>query len=151
MIGTLSMHSIFCQLSKLWRSLYINSHVKSFLALIVAKVKWQTAKACLVGFTLTQIQMFLSNNSPKRSKWRLVKHRPITKNQANIFQSRVQRHIPPAWLIIIHSTHYLLSDWPKADSEITPLPVLLSAAFLGTENCSYKIFHGSFFSNNGLQ
>ena len=96
MIGTLSIHSIFCQLSKLWRSLYINSNVKSFLALIVAKVKWQTAKASLVGFALTQIQMFLSNNSPKRSKWRLVKHRPITKNQANIFQSRVQRHLPPS-------------------------------------------------------
>ena len=28
---------------------------------------------------------------------------------------------------------------------MTPLPILLTAVFLGTGNCSSKIFHGSFF------
>ena len=28
---------------------------------------------------------------------------------------------------------------------MAPLPILLAAAFLGTGNCSSKIFHGSFF------
>ena len=30
-------------------------------------------------------------------------------------------------------------------NEMTPLPILLAALFLGTGNCSFTIVHGSFF------
>ena len=45
----------------------------------------------------------------------------------NLLSSGLQRH---------HSCH---------SNEMTLLPLLLAAAYLGTENCSSKIVHGSFF------
>ena len=42
-------------------------------------------------------------------------------------------------------------QWHRScqSNEITPLPILLPAIFLGTGNCSYKIVNGSFFLQYG--
>ena len=42
-------------------------------------------------------------------------------------------------------------QWHRScqSNELTPLPILLAAMFLGTRNCSYKIVHGSFFLQYG--
>ena len=74
------------------------------------------------------------------------------------FEHKLRHHITK----IVKNCHHscIISRWKfvmiraattseLSYNEMTLLAILLPAVFLGTENCSYKIFHGSFFSNDG--
>ena len=55
-----------------------------------------------------------------------------------------------ATTVVLHKDENLLwsgLQWHRSchSNEMRPLPILLSALFLGTGNCSSKIVHGSFF------
>ena len=66
-----------------------------------------------------------------------------------------QRFVKTATTVVLDKDENLLwsglqRHWSCRNNEMMLLPILLAAVNLGTRNCSSKIVHGNFSSNNGL-
>ena len=91
---------------------------------------------CRLRRKLKVARYSFSGSIPAKFEHKLRRHKPIFGKIAttvvldedeNLFLSGLQRH---------RSCH---------SNEMTLLPILLAAVYLGTRNCSSKIIHGSFF------